>query len=129
MLILVILLALVGVGSVLAQSSIYLYNLTLPQPGLTNTCVNTLNQAIACPGIIKAAGQGNYFEDEDTLSSICGTGCTNAISTYARRVNQTCPTGRIQAGNNMVHVAYLAQELLEKQARLCLKNPYVLEYS
>ncbi len=121
--------ALLGTGimtPVVAQTSqVFLFNLTTPVAGLSDPCVAILNQAINChPNItLFGLGGGDAFVDTTTVTNLCTTTCTNAITTHLRRINQTCvATTRFNYfGINML-VGYYAQILQERYNALCLKN-------
>lgn len=107
----------------LAQAAINIYNLTAPIPGLSDTCIGVLNQAVNCDESLATAGKGGRFESDATLSTLCVASCTTALSTYMRRISQSCGTARLPVRDGYSYSAnYGAQLYLERYNSVCFKN-------
>jgi len=104
------------------QQQLYIFNITTPIDGLSSTCIQVLNQAIACDPMLLSVDSDNSQSD-DTLASVCGTTCTNAWSTYLRRVTGACGTSRYDGGNGLLYLPlYNIEPVYEKFQSMCLKN-------
>jgi len=115
------LLALLLAGPSHAQQVNFM-NITAPYQNFTTTCIGVLNQAVACDAKIKLTGRAGTFENDATLASVCTTACTNALTTWNRRVVQACSTSRYSDGRMSVLAAFLAQGVVEAYSALCLKD-------
>ncbi|KEY68834.1 hypothetical protein S7711_09940 [Stachybotrys chartarum IBT 7711] len=106
----------------LALGAVTIYNITEPVDGLSSTCIGVLNQAVNCHESLRSAGKDGRFESDQTLSSLCTSTCSTALSTFVRRIGQTCSNARIVDGEYSYHIAYGAQLFIERYNRVCLKN-------
>lgn len=107
----------------LALGAVKIYNITEPIDGLSSTCIGVLNQDVNCHESLRSAGKDGRFESDETLSSLCTSTCTNALSTFVRRIGQTCNNARIVDGGYSYHVTYGLELFIERYNRVCLKNP------
>jgi hypothetical protein len=100
------------------------YNLTTAGTDLSSTCVSVLNQAVSCDTAVSWAGKGRY-EDDATLATLCTTTCTNALSTWLRRVAGACTVRYNNGKGNAVLPAYWVESIVENYNIVCQKNGYV----
>jgi hypothetical protein len=108
-----------------SQGQVYFANLTAPFENFTPSCISVLNQAVDCDPKLLDAGRNGRFESDETLASVCTTACTNALTTWARRVAGACVAGRypIHNGRGTVLASFLGQSTLERYYTLCVKSP------
>ncbi|KAK0710664.1 hypothetical protein B0H67DRAFT_493501 [Lasiosphaeris hirsuta] len=109
--------------------AIKMMNYTAAQlPGISTTCLGILNQDVNCdPVLLEVAKMGidkEFYYTDELLNAVCTSTCTTALSTWIRRVGQSCGTQWIQLPNgaSMSPLLY-SQTYSEAYDHTCLKNP------
>lgn len=108
-----------------AAGQIYLANYTKDNTPstFTTTCVQVLNQAVNCNTALGGVGFSNDFYSNAFLTSVCTSTCTQALSTYLRRVEAACAGLYADGGNGYLYLAaYKAELVWERYEILCLAN-------
>lgn len=117
-------LALLAFLPVLVVSQIQIFNFTTAYTNLSSTCVSVLNQAVACDSSLQWAGRGRY-EASGTLTALCTTGCTSALSTWLRRASGACTTRYVDSSGNAILPAYWVEGIVENYNLVCVQNRFV----
>jgi hypothetical protein len=111
----------VGVAAQTTQQ-LYVFNITDPIDGLSTTCAQVLNQALACDPVLLTVEDGDVYDD-NTLASVCTTTCSTAWTNYLRRVSGACGTSRYNGGNGLLYLPlYNIEPIYERFQTMCLKN-------
>lgn len=110
----------------LASAQVQIYNLTVADTNLSSTCVGVLNQNVNCDASIQWVGYNGRYESAATLSTLCTTGCSSALSTWLRRVAGACTTryNDTQSGN-LILPALWAEAVIEHHNLVCQQNKSV----
>ncbi len=105
------------------EATIFLANATGPIPGLSDTCISVLNQAVACDEALVSV-DAYRFETDATLTKVCVATCATALSTYARRVTGACGSTfwAKDPNGNAYSLLYRLQLYTEKYNLVCLKG-------
>ncbi|KAF2733509.1 hypothetical protein EJ04DRAFT_439015, partial [Polyplosphaeria fusca] len=108
------------------SQSLQLYNFTTASSGLSSTCVSVLNQAVTCDESLEVRyslwRRRHRYEDDTTLSTLCTTTCTNALTTWLRRVAGACMTRFVSSQGDAILPAYWVEKVLERYNLICLQN-------
>lgn len=107
----------------LVEATVNLANITTPVAGLSDTCTQVLNQAIACDESLLTVSAWK-FETDQTLAALCVSTCATGLSSYLRRVSSACGSTARITGNDSVSysVLYRAELYTEKYNIACLKD-------
>lgn len=107
----------------LVEATVNLANITVPVAGLSDTCIQVMNQAVNCDASLLTVDTWK-FETDQTLAALCVSACTTALSTYLRRVSSVCGSTVRYNGTdgNSYSVLFRAQWFTEHYNVACLKN-------
>jgi hypothetical protein len=109
--------------------TVQLLNLTASQvPGITTTCLQVLNQAVACDAIILDVSRANIrsemFYPDDTLNKLCVSTCAAGLKTWFTRVNGACASQLITMPNGYRQMPLVyAESFFELYNATCLTDP------
>lgn len=120
--------AIVAVASFIniVGAQVQLVNMTslATSKGLSQTCVDVINQQVQCNASLSWAGRTGGFETDDTINGLCSTPCASSLSTWLRRINGACTTSRLlRIDGYAVLPAYYAEVFIERYNLVCLQNP------
>ncbi|KAL2757508.1 carbohydrate-binding module family 50 protein [Sodiomyces alcalophilus JCM 7366] len=103
-------------------AQVYLANITAPIAGLSSTCIQVLNQQVACdPRILEI--EPNRYEPNSVVTAVCTSTCAAALDTYQRRVQGACGNSRYDGGDGWMYLAtYNLQIVLESYRGFCLRD-------
>lgn len=111
--------AIIGISS---AQTLHLWNITEGIDGLSSSCIETLNQAIACDPVLLEIRNADFNTDE-VLDTVCTSACSTGFSTYVRRVDRACGTSRYDGGDGWLYLPLASVEpVYEKLETICLKD-------
>jgi hypothetical protein len=106
-----------------AVAQVQLLNVTTTVPGLSSTCIQVMNQEVACNSSLTWAGKDGRFETDETLNGLCSSTCASALSTWQRRVNGACGNVYATMPDGYSYLPqYFVEVFVEQYETLCLLN-------